>query len=91
MELTIASVPSPLGDLLLVSDGAGRLYASDYADFEKRLHRLLTRWIGVDHRLVPGAPPQQAADALHRYFAGEVAAVDAVPVVFGGTDFQNRA
>lgn len=91
MLLTIGRVSSPLGDLLLVSDAAGRLHASDFADCEGRLHRLLTRRLGPDHRLTPGAPPPAVAQALARYFAGEVTAIDAVPVVLGGSDFQNRA
>ena len=90
MDLMIDHVSSPLGDLLLVGDGAGRLHACDYADCEERLRRLLARRHG-DVSLMPGPAPLGVADALARYFAGDVAAVDSVPVVLGGTAFQNRA
>ncbi|WP_068094281.1 methylated-DNA--[protein]-cysteine S-methyltransferase [Novosphingobium rosa] len=89
MRLTIHTMVSPLGDLLLVGDGEGRLHALEYADGEERLHRLLRRRLGREADLTPGALPQE--QVLTRYFAGEIAAIDALPVAMGGTAFQNQA
>ncbi|MGI6245824.1 MAG: methylated-DNA--[protein]-cysteine S-methyltransferase [Pseudochelatococcus sp.] len=83
---------TPVGDLLLVSDAGGRLHACEYADIEERLHRLLRRRLGrAGYGLSPGGAPPSVAAAIERYFAGDLAAIDTLPVVFGGTDFQNRA
>ncbi|MDD2870253.1 methylated-DNA--[protein]-cysteine S-methyltransferase [Neomegalonema sp.] len=89
-DLTLSRLPSPLGDLLLVSDAEGRLWASEYADLEERLHRLLARRIGA-HALKPGAAPALAAQALEAYFSGEVEALGAIPIRLNGTGFQNKA
>ncbi len=89
-DLTLSRLPSPLGDLLLVSDAEGRLWSSEYADLEERLHRLLARRIGA-YALRPGAAPALAAQALGAYFSGEVEALRRIPVRLNGTEFQNKA
>ncbi|VDC20423.1 methylated-DNA--[protein]-cysteine S-methyltransferase [Pseudogemmobacter humi] len=89
MRLTLCRVETPLGGLLLASDAGGRLHACEFADCEDRLHLLLTRRLG-QWVLVPGEA-SDAARALGAYFAGDLTAVDALPLVLSGTDFQNRA
>ena len=90
MRLTLSRLAAPPGDLLLVSDDQDRLLGSDYATHEARLHRLLQRRIGVQE-LHAGPPPAAIARALVAYFDGVLTAIDEVPVVLNGTDFQNRA
>lgn len=86
MRLTLSRYAAPLGDLLVVSDGA-TLRALDFADFEDRMRRLLGRHYGTVE-LVDGPLPSAIAEALDAYFAGDLAALDDVPVATGGSDFQ---
>ena len=91
-ELAFSRIDSPLGGFLLVCDAAFRLHASEFEDAGERLHRLLRNRLGRDgYRLVPAAAPALIAEALAGYFAGNLTAIDSLPIVFGGTDFQNRA
>lgn len=86
MDCTIERLPSPLGPLLVVSHDE-RLVSLDYADCEARMRRLLAVRFGR-LGLEPGRTPAAARDALRRYLDGDLAALDAVPVEMGGTEFQ---
>lgn len=81
---------TPLGELLLVTDDAGALHALDFADHRARLHRLLRELHDDDIDLVEGALPETVADAFDRYFNGELAALDALPVAKLGNELQQR-
>lgn len=92
VALSVARVASPLGDLLLAVDAEGRLHACEYADIEARMHRLLDRRLGPGgYHLRQGEAPAALAGAIAGYFGGELAAIDAMPVVYSGTAFQNSA
>ncbi len=86
MNLTLYRMASPIGTVLLVSDGAA-MRALDFEDYEARMHRLLRRHYG-DYALdpCPGAGP--FGGRLQAYFDGDLAALDAMPVQTGGTAFQ---
>ncbi len=87
MHLTLTRHASPIADLLLVTDGEGQLRALDFADYEERMRRLLARHYG-SVTLEEGAAPLAITDALDRYFAGNLAALDTIPIATGGTEFQ---
>jgi len=87
MRLFREHVFSPIGTILLVSDGKA-LHALDFADFESRALRLLRRYHGPCE-LVPGRIAG-VAERIAAYFAGELRALDAVPVQTGGSEFQRR-
>ena len=89
MQLTIARLPSPIGTMLLVSDGDGALRALDFDDYEARLHRLLRLYYGR-YALARHPVPDAIARPVAAYFAGELGAIDAIPVATGGTAFQRR-
>ncbi len=89
MHLILSRYAAPVGDILLVTDSDGLLRALDFADYEERMRRLLARHYGR-FELTEAAPPAGVAAALDRYFAGDLAALDAVPVATGGTDFQRQ-
>jgi len=85
--LHLETVPSPIGDALLVLAEDGALVALDWADCRARLDGWLSaRFDG--HEIAPREAASEAADAVRRFFAGETTALDAVPVDAGGTDFQ---
>jgi len=89
LPLFIDRIETPIGELLLVADAAGNLRAVDWSDHEPRMLRLLERHYGKNRfRLEPAHNPHGLRDMIGRYFAGDVSAVDDVPVQTAGTPFQ---
>jgi len=84
-------IETPIGTMLLVHDAGGRLRALDFHDDEPRLQRLLRlQYAGRPIGLVlpPRRAPAHIRESLARYFAGELGAIDSIPVATGGTEFQ---
>ncbi|MCF3947166.1 methylated-DNA--[protein]-cysteine S-methyltransferase [Acidiphilium sp. AL] len=86
MNLLLDRIASPLGTILLVSDGTA-LRALDFEDYQDRMHRLLHRHYG-GYTLTSGYCG--ARDQLESYFAGDLAALDTIAVQTAGTEFQHR-
>ena len=86
MELLIDKVTTPLGTLLVVSDGRC-LRALDFEDYEQRMQNLLERQYG-EVRLQAARDPGGASSAVESYFAGKLTALDDFPVASQGTAFQ---
>ena len=83
------TMDSPLGELWLLTDADGALRVVEFASHEDRLHRLADRQYGRGKWTIEEAGLESAARrALFAYFAGDVGALDALPVATGGTDFQ---
>lgn len=89
MRLGLARLSSPLGTMLVSFDGEGRLRTLDFETHESRMHALLARQNGPCE-LVAAAAPAEIARAMEAYFAGEVGAIDTLPVATGGTGFQRE-
>ena len=87
MNVLLDRMKSPLGELLLVHDGAGRLRALDFDAFEPRMRRLLRLHYGPVE-LTQARAPVSITGALDAYFAGETDALAAVRIETGGTAFQ---
>ena len=88
-RFALASIPSPLGALQVIHDGAGVLRALDFPEYEARLHRLLRLHYGVHgYTLAPKPAPRALESALDAFFAGDVEAIDSLVVRTGGTEFQ---
>lgn len=85
--LTLERVATPVGEVLLVTDGEGAVRALDFADYEDRMTRLLARH-APGASLKAGRAPEPVRAAVERYFAGDVHALDGLTVTTGGTDFQ---
>lgn len=86
-RLLLDRAPSPIGEILIVTDETGLLRAVDFHDFEPRLRRLLRLHYG-DLPLEAGDAPAATKAAFARYFAGDVAALSALAWDTGGTAFQ---
>ena len=86
--LTLDRVATPVGEVLLVTDAEGAVRALDFAGYEDRMHRLLARHCGGAPALVERRAPDGVRAAVEAYFAGDVRALDALPVKTGGTAFQ---
>lgn len=86
MHLTLSRYAAPEAELLVVTDG-DTLRALDFADFAARMRMLLACHYGAV-TLTDGPTPASIARALDAYFAGDLTALDTVPVATGGSDFQ---
>jgi methylated-DNA-[protein]-cysteine S-methyltransferase len=88
-QLFVDRLKTPIGELIIVADGDGALRAVDWQDHEDRLGRLLRRFYGAStDRIERARDPHGLTRALEAYFAGELAAIDALPVAAPGTPFQ---
>ena len=87
----IDRVETPVGEMILVVDHDGNLRAADWTDHEERMLRLLRRqYRERELVLEPGENPHGLADAVRRYFAGDLAALDNLPTTTAGTAFQRE-
>jgi methylated-DNA-[protein]-cysteine S-methyltransferase len=89
LQLIIDRISTPIGEMVIIADYDGNLRAVDWTDYESRMLRLLQRHYGPNgFKLEPEQNPHGFADALNRYFAGELSALDTLPVETAGTPFQ---
>lgn len=88
--LQVGRLTTPVGTLLVVSDASLRLRALDWDDHEARLYRLLQRQYRHACLLRSARVPAAIEQRLVAYFAGELTAVDDIPVELGGTPFQRE-
>lgn len=86
MNLNLAQMESPLGTVLLVWEG-NNLRALDFSDYETRMHKLLRLHYG-DYELREAAVPANFRAPLNDYFAGDLNALNHIPVQTNGTEFQ---
>ncbi|MGE8416575.1 methylated-DNA--[protein]-cysteine S-methyltransferase [Pseudomonas sp.] len=83
------ALPAPIGQVLIVSDGR-QLLGLEFDEPEKRLLRLLQTRFGGRFTLHDTTDLKQLSDPVRAYFAGDLHALEAVPVDAGGTPFQQR-
>ncbi len=78
---------------MIVFDEDEHLCALEFEDHGPRLQRLLKRHYGASGEtcaLVNAGLPGEVETALGNYFAGELTAIDTVPVRTNGTPFQKQ-
>jgi len=91
LQLLVDRIDTPIGEMVIVSDHDGNLRTVDWTDHEMRMHQLLRRYYGDDgFSLTPARNPNGLTHAISSYFAGELAAIDALPVKTAGTPFQRE-
>jgi methylated-DNA-[protein]-cysteine S-methyltransferase len=88
MELLLDRFKSPIGTILIISDGE-LLRALEFEDYEERMRRLLKIQVG-DFTLKESASPSGLNDRIRAYFDGELSAIDDIAVETGGTPFQRE-
>lgn len=86
-EIAVGEAPSPIGELLC-GFREGVLCSLEFADHRSRFDVALHRRFGAV-RLRAQPVPRTLRDRLAAYFAGELAAIDGIPVALGGTPFQS--
>jgi methylated-DNA-[protein]-cysteine S-methyltransferase len=86
---TLDRLATPIGIMLLVSDGDGVLRALDFDDYEGRMKELLRLHYGAVS-LNAGRAPQAMRAALSAYFDGDFAALKTIAWRVAGTPFQRK-
>jgi methylated-DNA-[protein]-cysteine S-methyltransferase len=81
MTRFIDHLETPVGELAIVVEH-DRLVAVGFTEEHRRMKEL------VDETLVPKKNPGGFTALLKRYFAGDLHAIDDLPVAFSGTPFQ---
>lgn len=89
LQLSVDHIETPIGELLIVADQEGNLRAVDWSDYEDRMRHFLQLHYGQDaFQLEASCNPNGLTKALRAYFAGELTAIDDLPVQTAGTPFQ---
>ena len=91
LHLLTDRIDTPIGELALLADLDGNLRAIDWIDHEPRTHHFLRLHYGANgYRIEPATNPNNLSAALSRYFAGDLTAIDDLPVQTAGTPFQRE-
>jgi len=89
LNLLFDEIDTPLGPFALVADLDGCLRASGFTDGHARMERQLADFSESPGFSLARAPnPGGLSEAITRYFAGDLAAIDCLPIVESGTQFQ---
>jgi len=86
MPFTIDRFPTPIGIMRTVVDEEDRLRMLDWEDHEDRMLRLFR--LHYDEQPVPGRT--KVREPIEAYFAGELGALERIPVLARGTAFQQE-
>jgi methylated-DNA-[protein]-cysteine S-methyltransferase len=87
--ITLESLATPFGPILVAVDAQGRLRAVEFWNDEAEMRELLRRFHGAAHAAF-GKIATPIRQAFERYFAGDREALKAVPWTTGGTEFQRK-
>jgi len=89
LHLSVDHLLTPIGNLQIVADDEGNLRATFWTENDRDLQRFLARhYAPARVELAPARDPHGLTSALSRYFAGELHAIDELPVKTAGTEFQ---
>ncbi len=87
MPLFLSRLESPLGELRLLTDTERTIRALDFATHPARMHRSVREHYGND-ALADAPAPDEIAQAIARYFSGEISAIDSLVTATVGSDLQ---
>jgi len=91
LHLLMDRIDTPIGTMLVVADREGNLRATDWEGYEARMRHLLRLHYGRNgFQLEPARIHNGLTDAICSYFAGELEAIDSLPVKTMGTPFQRK-
>jgi methylated-DNA-[protein]-cysteine S-methyltransferase len=89
LRLLVDHIETPIGELAIVADDAGRLRAVDWTEHDANMRRSLRLHYGErGFSLTPAANPAGLAVSIRSYFEGNLSAINDLPVATGGTAFQ---
>jgi methylated-DNA-[protein]-cysteine S-methyltransferase len=93
LTFALSRLETPIGVALIATDDQGRLRVLDWEDHIERMQRGLDRiyrasgGVRLDESQAAAWPVR---DRLKAFFAGDLAAIDAIPVESAGTPFQRK-
>jgi methylated-DNA-[protein]-cysteine S-methyltransferase len=93
LVFALSRLETPIGVALIATDDQGRLRVFDWVDQSKRMQAGLDRiyrasgGVRLDKTLEAAWP---VMDRLKAFFAGDLEAIDAIPVESAGTPFQRK-
>ena len=91
LTFVLERVPTPLGEMLVVTDEQGLLRALDWHDHEARMQELMRRqYPGERPQLRATSQASSATQAMRAYFEGDIGVIHALAVATGGTPFQRQ-
>ncbi|MBS0549920.1 MAG: methylated-DNA--[protein]-cysteine S-methyltransferase [Proteobacteria bacterium] len=89
VSFLIDRLPTPAGEMIVIADAEGNLRVIDWTDHEARMKLMLDRQYGRGNwSLTPARDPGGLTSAMRRYFKGDCAVIDKLPVKTEGTPFQ---
>jgi methylated-DNA-[protein]-cysteine S-methyltransferase len=95
LELLIDRIDTPIGEMVIIADRDGNLRAVDWTDHDPRAQNFLRLHYAAKNRragftLTPARNPSGLSGAISAYFAGDLTAIDNLPVKTNGTHFQRQ-
>ncbi|ADM98527.1 methylated-DNA--[protein]-cysteine S-methyltransferase [Dickeya dadantii] len=85
------TLPTPIGELLLIADENYHLRAVEWREYEEKLSQSLNKRYRHDPFVLKACNnPGGLTDALRAYFAGDLHIIETLPVAAAGTDFQHQ-
>jgi methylated-DNA-[protein]-cysteine S-methyltransferase len=91
LQLFTERLKTPIGVMIVITDGDGNLRSTDWTNHEDRMNHFLRLQYGKEGLRLAAATKQTAVcNAIDRYFRGELDAIDSIPVKTGGTEFQKE-
>jgi len=93
LTFALSRLETPIGVALIATDIEGRLRVLDWEDCAQRMRRGLDRiyrasgGVRLDESVAAACPVR---DRLKAFFAGDLAAIDSIPVESAGTPFQRK-
>jgi methylated-DNA-[protein]-cysteine S-methyltransferase len=91
LHFVIDRLKTPIGTMIIAADAEGNLRVALFAKDEEIVRRYLRLQCGErGFSLEPAENPHGLSETIARYFAGELGAIDRIPVETGGTPFQRE-
>jgi methylated-DNA-[protein]-cysteine S-methyltransferase len=91
LQFLIDRTDTPVGEFFIVADQEGNLRAAAWTDHEGRMRESLRLQYGENgFRAEAARDPNGLTSAISAYFAGELAAIENLPVRTAGTPFQRE-
>jgi len=91
IQLLLDLIPTPIGSMTIVADEQGGLRVALFTEDEAVVGRQLQLHYGkTGFKLTQTRNPLSLSTDISRYFAGELDAIDRIPVATGGTPFQRK-